>query len=617
MEENNNIDNIFRSALDQLNVEPSESSWAFMQAELSKKKAAALKKRKRNRFILFSSLVLLISITAYKLFTTDKGSVAKPQTESSGTINTFNDIPSKQPTTEIAKSDSKTEINPEEKSLGEKDNPAVSEFTEESVKGSSATENIPSVKNNNSGKELSRNTSNHQSDFAVVQNHKKVQNQQQDKPVSKSIDLIVPVKAEVSQASDQGSQYKDKTPDNTVVANDAAKTEFLSSPANSVSNKTENASDNKTVYKNENPTAKNIPVIENKNENIVSRTTPVSETESKSLSPDNNFTNENSSVEKSPTGISEVNQQTATSPAAADSSKGLTSDYALSSRPDSSPSLLKRFLSHLAIEAFYSPDYVNTRLSVNKNYGGSASQNLNDYNNEKAKFSFSTGLNIRYDIGSHWSVASGINYSTFDQKAVYYSVTVISDSIYQEEHGHNGGNGGGHHNPGHGSSHPHHPPNGNNDHHYVIQTPCGAIDLLREPPHHNSGNHENGDTLSIKTETNSSTEFISIPIMIRYHFVKSKFKYFIEAGASLNMVHADEVILKIDDSYSETNSHDGLKTKNYSLLLGMGVEYNIYKGLGTFLRPSFKYSISPINQDNPVNSYPYVFGIGAGISIHF
>ena len=110
---------------------------------------------------------------------------------------------------------------------------------------------------------------------------------------------------------------------------------------------------------------------------------------------------------------------------------------------------------------------------------------------------------------------------------------------------------------------------------------------------------------------------MNIPLYVRYQFGKNKLTYFVSAGACLNFVKGDKVKLVIDDAYSEENEYDGLKKMNYSLLLGVGIQYNFYKKLNFFLSPSFRYSITPVNQDNPMNSYPYYIGIGAGLSIHF
>ena len=137
------------------------------------------------------------------------------------------------------------------------------------------------------------------------------------------------------------------------------------------------------------------------------------------------------------------------------------------------------------------------------------------------------------------------------------------------------------------------------------------------PPQHNGRNHRDGDTISIKTETSESLQFINIPLTLRYQFGQRKISYFVETGAAISFVKGDKVKITIDDSYTENNERDGLRNLNYSLLLSAGIQYNFYKGLFISLKPSFRYSITPVNQVNPLSSYPYYIGAEMGFSIHF
>lgn len=282
---------------------------------------------------------------------------------------------------------------------------------------------------------------------------------------------------------------------------------------------------------------------------------------------------------------------------------------------DAPASLMKKILSHISAEMYFSPDYVSNRYKTNYTYSGSASKNPDDYSDQKPEFSYSTGFRLGYDIVKKWSLVSGISFSTFSQSAVYNSVSVISDSVYKEVHN---WHGPGHGNPHSGGGHNHQPPNSNNGHHYVIHTPCGDIDLHNEPPRpFGSPEPQNGDALSIKTEVSETIHFIYVPLLVRYNFGNKKFSYIVEGGGAVNIVSKDIINVYINDAFQETNNLDGLKQLNYSLLFGAGVQYNFYKGLSTFIKPSFRYTITPMNQNNPIYSYPYYIGIGAGFSIHF
>jgi hypothetical protein len=291
-----------------------------------------------------------------------------------------------------------------------------------------------------------------------------------------------------------------------------------------------------------------------------------------------------------------------------------TSDYLPSTNPESRASLLKKIFSRMSAEIYFSPDYVKNRLASNNSYTGTASKNPADYSGQNSDFSYSTGLHIGVDVSSKWTILSGISFSTFSQSSVYNTIQIVADSVYKVQHEPDGhGHGHGH---GQGNNHP--PPNSNNDHHYVVHTPCGSIDLHNEPPpQFGNTNPQNGESLNIKTEVSETIHFVYVPLIVRYQFGKGKFSFLAEGGGAINFVSKDMIHVTVNDSYQESNNLDGLNNINYSLLLGAGVKYNFYRGLSTFLKPSLRYSVTPINDSNPIYSYPYYLGIGAGLSIHF
>jgi hypothetical protein len=316
--------------------------------------------------------------------------------------------------------------------------------------------------------------------------------------------------------------------------------------------------------------------------------------------------------------------KSATAQAAPDSTR--VADYAPQTNP-SSGSLLKTIISHLFIEAYYTPEMAKTNMSINSSYTGPGSKNLTDYKNETSQYCFSAGVNLGYNIGSHWKVLSGIQSSTYNKTSVYNEISVIADSVYQEQfvdppHGgghHNGGGHGPHHGGGqggHGHPNPGNPggdPGGN--HHFVIHTSCGSIDLDHVP--NQAANATNGDTLNIKTEVTETIHFFNVPLLVRYSFGTKKLSYFVEAGGAMNFVSRDKVEVVVDDATVEDNSLNSLNSINYSLLFGAGVNYTLYRGLGMFVMPSIRYSITPVNIDSPVNSYPYYLGVSAGINFEF
>ena len=69
MNDNTNIDDLFRSGLEDLEMNPSEKGWKNLDAALSKKQAI-LKSKKRFMFFSIAFLVILSSLITYKYYST-------------------------------------------------------------------------------------------------------------------------------------------------------------------------------------------------------------------------------------------------------------------------------------------------------------------------------------------------------------------------------------------------------------------------------------------------------------------------------------------------------------------------------------------------------------------
>ena len=619
MKDNNYIDDLFRSGLEDFEMNPSEKNWNSLETELAKKLAS---RKRKNRIKLFSIalLLLLTSFITYKFYTTNNSSTSENKKE---TVSADDIRNNKASSSNIKSTDSSPVIEIESQTKASGDPSTVHQ---NKANGDQSTVHQTEIKS--SVQQIQK----HSEEASVVEINKSAKtfsnrkSGENKKAETEENNITNSVKSKNSIHTNKSIVKRDQT---------LAGVATISSVPNSLVSQQKNNSTN-SIIENNNPSKESdnkISLTDNEqktvdvsnrngkapvqNEIIAENSSP--NKDNKPIEPGENLKSENPSPSIEPE-KKDLKNEISLSVDSGKSASSVNTDYVHEQKSDSSTSLLKKIVSHLSAEIFYSPDYVSNKIKVNDSYTGTASQNLSDYNNQKAAFSYSTGMNVRYDLGSKWSIGSGISYSTFAQTAVYNTINVVSDSVYQFEHGHrgvpHGGRHGGFHGGIHGGQNPHRPP-GNGNHHYVIQTPCGAIDLYHEPPHHNGGNHRNGDTINIKTETSESLQFINIPLTVRYQFGHNKLSYFVEGGAAISFVKGDKVKITIDDAYIENNERDGLRNINYSLLFGAGVQYNFYKGLSMFLKPSFRYSITPVNQDNPMYSYPYYFGIEVGVSIHF
>ena len=541
MKDSNYIDDLFRSGLEGFEMKPSEKSWNSLDEAISKKKASQ-KRRKRFMFFSITLLLILTSLITYKKYTTNNSSTIENKSESKTSSNTFIDLQTKK------NSPSKPLTKYPEEITAAKINKKVL-----------VSSNLKSVENKKVADEMINNTVNRDNNSILTNN-----SFAKTKQTSINASSLSPI------LTSSGIPQKTTT--------SSVNNEINHSVNNNLSEKNDNKSSLNDSEQNPVDDKINNTPIENK---IISANYLVN-IENKPLETKNNFTSEKLSTLFEPEN-KDLKNEPASDNETGKPSTAVSTDYTQEQKSDSSISPIKKIVSHISFEIFYSPYYVKNRIKVNESYTGSASQNLSDYENQKAAFSYSTGINVRYDIGKKWSISSGISYSTFAQNAVYNTINVVVDSVYQKVYGHQrgprrgGGNGGPRGNM-HNGQNPHRPP-GNGNHHFVIQTPCGVIDLYKEPPHQNRGNHRNGDTLNIKTETSESIQYINVPLTVRHRFGQHKFSYFVEGGAAISFVKGDNVKITIDDAYTENNERDGLRNTNYSILIGAGVNYNFYKGL--------------------------------------
>ncbi len=627
MNDNTNIDDLFRSGLEDLEMNPSEKSWKNLEAALSKKQAS-LKRKKRFMFFLIAFLVFLSSLVTYKYYSAKNLQAI----ENNKNVVSTNDLAKNKIATShvetIGSSPAPVSVN--QSKTNSNNSTTVKTETKSLIQPiKQSTEEISDIKNNTLAKTKSVNK-------PLENNKKKILEKNNIVNRKAGNDTDTKLSVEKTETHSTDSEKISSVSQMAVIQqeNPIKEKEITTENNNSLNNIPKNNSDNEstTFISDEklssnlkNNSSEKVSGSENKAENtskIISENEVIennSQTE-KINQPLLTIENTNQESESDSISVKDKEAENKIIPGIELAKPSTTNaDYIQENKTDSSTTFLKKLISHISIGIYYSPDYVKNRLKVNDSYTGTASQNLNDYDNQKSDFSYSTGLNIRFDIGKNWSFGSGFSYSTFAQTAVYNTINVVSDSAYQKVFAHQRPPGGGNGNrpkPGHNGQNPHRPP-GNGNHHYVVQTPCGAIDLYNVPPRHNGRNHRDGDTLNIKTETSESLQFINIPLTIRYQFGQHKISYFVETGAAISFVKGDKVKITVDDSYTENNERDGLRNLNYNLLLSAGAKYNFYKGLSITLKPSFRYSITPVNQVNPLSSYPYYIGAEMGFSIHF
>lgn len=129
-----------------------------------------------------------------------------------------------------------------------------------------------------------------------------------------------------------------------------------------------------------------------------------------------------------------------------------------------------------------------------------------------------------------------------------------------------------------------------------------------------------GDTLNT-IEGKHTLQFIRVPLMVKCSLGKNKFSINPGAGIEASFLTSAKVEIEIDrPPNSEVvfiNKLNATKTVHFSLVADAELRYQASKKLSVNIRPSFRYAISPITENNVVETFPYSFGAGVGISFKF
>ncbi|MCX6274976.1 MAG: hypothetical protein NTV09_07195 [Bacteroidetes bacterium] len=553
-EENNDIDNFFRDNLEKIEAAPPERVWASIAVELDKKK-------KSRGLWLFGVLLLagIISIGSYEYLKQDAETANRNNSKQFKSISESGIMKAENKKTiaSVSNSLSNSGIESEKKVAAQAINPEV-------------TQQKTLVHSN----ELKHKTAEHNIAFnpspavSVSDISQGVQTKSgAKKPVNTISTSVIENTVIALPGKDEITDKKISQPSQ----NTATETSKVAVESNAPQSKDGNFGEKQSApVVQSNPTEKSVPT--SKFEEVVSE----------------------KAVSKSV--IENPERKDATTPVVASVAEVPVAEK---SEPPAEPiktNLLKRIGSHTTLGLYYSPDYTDERMSGTRY----ASHTVHGY-------SWNSGLKLGYEIGTKWSISSGVSYSEFSKSDTYSYINVASDSAYFYSHHGDGDD------DDEGDDHEGGP--AHNGNHYVLHTDYGDYDLT-ELPEESTGEEESGDVVTQASVVVSSMASINIPLKVRYNLRSKRFGYYMEAGGLMNHIVSSNSNINIGN-HIESGHVKGLKKNYYSALLNLGIEYHFYKGLTLFLEPNLRYSITPLLESGSEKSYPYFIGCNLGVSIHF
>ena len=207
--------------------------------------------------------------------------------------------------------------------------------------------------------------------------------------------------------------------------------------------------------------------------------------------------------------------------------------------------------------------------------------------NEKPLTTFTSGLNVNFQISKRWSVQSGLYYS----KRRQISENLMSSSFSDENQ-------------------------------MRVFTPTGNkyIDKPFETMNSIEGDNiisRNRDETFYSFDMNyiSNFKYIELPIIFRFKLIDRKIDLELLSGVSTNFLVGNKASIMIDEQELWKGVNEDISPLLYDATFGFGLHYNFYDNFNFSLEPTFKYTL--VKQNANIQNYPYRFAVFAGFSYTF
>ncbi|CAN5518089.1 hypothetical protein BH11BAC5_BH11BAC5_01110 [soil metagenome] len=199
---------------------------------------------------------------------------------------------------------------------------------------------------------------------------------------------------------------------------------------------------------------------------------------------------------------------------------------------------------------------------------------------ELRQSSFSLGVLLDYNLNKHWSVQSGV---AFTSKTIHISPkTIYADKDDQGEIKYRFNCSSG----------------------YTFLSSSAVV------------NPSVGDSLQAFGATNT-LQYVSVPLAFKYHYYINKIDLFATAGTAFNMLTKGKIATEIGSvaskEVSTSTTINGLKPNYFSGSIGLGLSYSITRSIALSFMPSYNFALNSSTRDATVKTYPNNLSLAAGI----
>lgn len=130
-----------------------------------------------------------------------------------------------------------------------------------------------------------------------------------------------------------------------------------------------------------------------------------------------------------------------------------------------------------------------------------------------------------------------------------------------------------------------------------------------------------GDSLKAE-DAQHNLQYIITPLVVKYKLINNR-KLSLSPGLGIagNFLTNAKIETYVEGTANREhvviNKLEGIRTFNWSLMADASLDYLVNKKISLNLRPFFSYALSPISSTDDVETFPYSFGIGAGVTYRF
>lgn len=112
-------------------------------------------------------------------------------------------------------------------------------------------------------------------------------------------------------------------------------------------------------------------------------------------------------------------------------------------------------------------------------------------------------------------------------------------------------------------------------------------------------------------------DYFEVPFIMHYKVTDHKFSVLLMGGISPGILVNNRSYFKTDGQKVQTGIIEDVNPMIYNSLVGFGLEYLISEKVSLNFDPTFKYSLSPVNNSNNMSAHPYSISFFTGITYKF